>query len=306
MKAQTGSGMSTQMGTLQGLRWNQAGPEQMRGMRTLDAVERHHINPALAGAPASAIANRVATVLGAQEETALNAITELVRSKWFERMWIIQEIVFAKNIHIEYNGAYIDWIAFTQLIETYSQNLARLARLMRTPAFHSPDRLPGRVGISLEATHITNLLGLNKWRKAFQDGTPTYGAVLMGTRQFLSTNLRDRIFALLGFTRTTTSEFVPRYDDPLDKVYTDFTQYALQQDDWFLTFWSHKLGVSSPDPDFDREQSSDWLNLTNLPSWVQITLHRLVPCLVSHSDSLRILLIEDLQNICVSPKMAEN
>ncbi|KAH8752340.1 heterokaryon incompatibility protein-domain-containing protein [Hyaloscypha sp. PMI_1271] len=269
IKAQTGSDMSRQMELLQDLRWNQAGSQEMRAARAVDAVERHFINPALANASSSAISTRVATVLGVREQAALRALAELFRNEWFERMWIIQEIVFAKNIHIEYKGAFFDWTTFTQLIETHSQNLAGMARLVGTPAFRTPDRLRGRVRISLEATNVTNLAVLNKWRKAYQAGKPpTFGTVLGETRRFLSTDLRDRIFAILGFIRTTRSEFVPCYSDPLDKAYTDFTQFALQQDDWFLMFWSHKLRVRSPDPDFDPEQMADWSSLERLPSWV--------------------------------------
>jgi hypothetical protein len=63
------------------------------------------------------------------EEKAFLALGKLFNHPWFQRIWVVQEVVVAKTVHIMHDGASIDWDTLVPVVRMISSNVQVFNRM---------------------------------------------------------------------------------------------------------------------------------------------------------------------------------
>ncbi|KAK0648465.1 heterokaryon incompatibility protein-domain-containing protein [Cercophora newfieldiana] len=139
------------------------------------------------------------TVLRYARET-WTAISHLLQRPWFERLWVIQEIQLAKNALVVCGLATVTWSAFWEGVAfLYFHQRQSVVRHLH------PQRLYPILALGISYRHrsvSTTLFRLVTDRKC--------------------TDPRDAVFGLLGMLpEGFRLKMKPRYDVPVEQVYTD-------------------------------------------------------------------------------------
>jgi hypothetical protein len=145
------------------------------------------------------------------------AFTDLMELPWFERCWIVQEVVLSKESpRILCGDEIIQW--------------SRLEKVARWLYSHTAET--GWGGHAMKVNHIA-LIG--ETDDDTDDILWDLQSLFMMTNLCLATNPRDRIFALLGLCKDTQdvnqwpAELTPDYEKPLIDLFTNFTRYCVRQ-----------------------------------------------------------------------------
>ena len=123
----------------------------------------------------------------------MGPLARLVQNQWFERVWVIQEVVLARTVRVLYAGVEMDWatvvIGLVQLVD--KADLLHLT-LMNLDL--------GNPSITLASTTKMDCLGLiNIARIRFaKQRLVSVGDVLFTSRGFKASDLRDHVFGLTG------------------------------------------------------------------------------------------------------------
>ena len=185
------------------------------------------------------------------EASAWGALVDLLERPWFRRMWVIREVVAARDTTLVCTtgsiNEYLSWKDLVKVIEHLRtwDHLNRLNIKDARPPW-APPKLPRRIeGI----TRIQTLLHVREGqRQSIQQN-------LMLTATAEASNPRDIIFALGSMSEGTLVEaLIPRYDLPASKVFINATQYMISHDKQILVL--HMAGIG-----WNRSS-------IDLPSWV--------------------------------------
>jgi hypothetical protein len=167
------------------------------------------------------------------------AIQLFIERSYFDRVWIIQEVVVARNATV-LCGSFS--IAFDKL------HIA--VQRMTSSGFYP---------FSIAAS---NVVYLGNWRGNFLEMAPADREENLGLRLFMdacdrsATNLRDKIYSLRGIANNTIATGITvDYNKSVERVYTDFTKHLLNL--------HHNLRVLSA-VNLQHRTTSTLL----LPSWV--------------------------------------
>lgn len=162
-------------------------------------------------------------------------IHHLLERPWFQRVWIIQEVINARSAQLFKGSTSIAWLPFTMVMEKF--------RILRLHSLILWDSGPGRgfqnIGLMVS--------GNQGWRSPFS-------RFLNLTRGFKSTDPRDKIFALLGITDTS--------DMPEIKV-----DYGITVADIFICHTTEELEAGSLDHLSATNYEDDVVQV-QLPAWV--------------------------------------
>jgi Heterokaryon incompatibility protein (HET) len=184
--------------------------------------------------------------------THWRALTMLMRKHWFNRVWIIQEFLAAKEVLILCGSFTISWellVKASRFFATSSLSRFVLMNLMNDyPWLESSLFKPisrayelsmfkSRLNNSIQPLHLMEFLALGS----------DYGA----------TNPRDKVYALLGVANRN-SRAHPDYRLDVETVYVDATRYVINE--------SQDLAILAVVEDTRDEASLD--NINSLPSWV--------------------------------------
>lgn len=163
-------------------------------------------------------------------EASTTAVSNFFRRPWFSRTWTFQEVVLSRTATF-HCGEYA--IGLAAVYASYATvKSCKLETTLYPEIFH-----PGVVARIL----------------ALEDNIKNLSGLLILTQDLKSTDPRDKIFGLLGLTKTSEkSLLLPRYDISVSDVYTSYTLALIKDDNelWVLMAT-------------DRESPS-----SDLPSWV--------------------------------------
>jgi hypothetical protein len=121
-------------------------------------------------------------------KSASSFSSEIFRSKWWKRIWVIQELLVARKVEIQYGRHTISWPGFCQLI-TRLEAFDRLQWRLQTP------KTMIRLREDFES-NIENRLGLLSLAWEFRDRK--------------ASDDRDKLFALLGLLPSEDRLITPR------------------------------------------------------------------------------------------------
>ena len=157
-----------------------------------------------------------------REAPAWQAISKLLEHSYFERSWIIQEVVLASCIRVMYRRLEIDWEVFVGGLEQLGRaSLSQAALSHHTRNNPSPN------------FRLDNVLQIEEWRRKRQTGELiAFSDIGLGTKRFNATDLRDKIFAVHAICRTgSPSErwTLPDYLMKLSDVYLNATRRLIEE-----------------------------------------------------------------------------
>ncbi|ORY09321.1 heterokaryon incompatibility protein-domain-containing protein, partial [Clohesyomyces aquaticus] len=187
------------------------------------------------------------------------ALAQLLARPWFERCWIIQEVVVSKDDPVMLYGDHEHlWLHFQKAI----------LYLLEYQTNYQIDRMKFIHGIS-------NL--------SFTQDLWELPALLHFTRPFQATDSKDKVFALLGLAGETVSpdewpmELAPDYGRSLRDVYMDVTKYSIKrfQDLTILSQISENADGHSSE---EYRIFPSWVPLWNLPQRVKaLSAYNVIP-----------------------------
>ncbi|KAK8087691.1 hypothetical protein PG997_002652 [Apiospora hydei] len=176
-----------------------------------------------------------------------DAVASLFSAAWFTRLWVIQEVVLSKHVHVLLGKKEMCWRFLVQIAHYIVHNTSS------TESF---------VGSSHSGLSSAVMIG------KIQDGQSKPLRVLDYSASLGATDPRDRVFALYGLLELDTLDaksrvalrkaFSPDYSLPLVSIYTKATRAAICASDPALLLRAQCLvqrpGCQHPD--------------TQFPSWV--------------------------------------
>jgi hypothetical protein len=173
----------------------------------------------------------------------LNPVAALMRRPWFQRAWIIQEFVNAKDVQMYFGSSEIHWKTFSQAIDnTFSFNELSMIKnendLSKRALSHS-----GAIAFAtLDMGRDKSSTSLLELFDLFQDKD--------------ATRSRDHLFALLSLAHDADdSGFDPDYLEPLESIVRRYAAVFVHREETF-----HLLATAGLSP-FGAQSS-------RFPSWI--------------------------------------
>jgi hypothetical protein len=176
---------------------------------------------------------------------------KLVDNPYFERTWIVQEIVLATRARVLYRTVEIDW-------ETFSRGAQPLSFLAASPS--DIDKESHSISRNIKLSEIWQI---EIWRKKRQQAEriPFSDAVFY-LRRFQATDLRDKIFGVLGLCDDASRDLTtPDYSKELADVYLDATRRFIREEGIPRLFFAAGIGYF-PDTTPGLERLPSWA-----PDW---------------------------------------
>lgn len=183
-----------------------------------------------------------------------NALARLLRQPWFERIWVVQEVVLASSARILYHGQEMDWEDFAEGIDEITRKLGRMNRLEMT----DNPKLRSTVIIA-KATCLNSII---KWRHGHKPPAReriSFAEMMQCSSYFKATDLRDHVFGVQGLCPQSVENWTkPDYTLSVENVYLNAANRLIHDSDMPLVMSLAGIGYS------DRTTDS----LQHLPSWV--------------------------------------
>jgi hypothetical protein len=180
----------------------------------------------------------------AQHWTALG---HLLRRQWFSRVWVVQEAAVGANPLFVCGNRAIDWDTLAYVcLKFFGHSVEVLVRL--------DDKEPN--GNPAPPEGLVNMGIMHEARCVYQENEPeTFQEALMGLYHFNASDLRDKVFALLGLAVDTDDPALfPDYESTTEEVYQRTASHLFIRDNSCMIL--HKAGIGFPRA------------LSSLPSWV--------------------------------------
>jgi hypothetical protein len=175
-----------------------------------------------------------------------DALARFLKNEYFQRVWIIQEAAFARELHLLYGNICMDWEYVSRGVAVLS-NRHMLESLVPSGSLHD------------SITGLNNIDTIIEFRgDIIPERVFDLALVLKTCSSFKSTDQRDKVYAVLGLTVDDSKKVIkPRYDDKhlASIVYTNAMSFILLEA-------AHPLNaLSQAGIGWDR-------SMKNLPSWV--------------------------------------
>ncbi|TVY12791.1 hypothetical protein LARI1_G009399 [Lachnellula arida] len=262
------------------------------------------------------IRTRLSGVMGSSSysldapEPAWQALQRLLQNRWFQRSWVVQEVM-SSNVVVRYGNAEIDWVTlsrFAMAVESEPQSMQKLYSLTKNkdPNSSGSDALKikyirimeeFRSMHSAEDQHLSLLFYLIRM---FRSGC-----------RFKATNTQDRIYALLnlsGLAEDTVFNDLLNKSRMLGNVNPQNTPDCSERLSEFFTTVARHFLSSGPENrrlDFLAHAGTGYTygrdRLPNLPSWVPDWSLEDPPCLplIGYDGTLELLQHPRLKGILV-------
>ncbi|KAK1751248.1 heterokaryon incompatibility protein-domain-containing protein [Echria macrotheca] len=175
------------------------------------------------------------------------ALKRMLENPYWSRVWIVQEIVASRKVHIRYGGLWFDWDLFAPIVkELYTDSSSGLlqkldlAEGMATPPFLAVHRIH-----SIESMRADYQTGV-RWALA---------PVLINFAVSQSTLDKDHIFAFQGISSAVEDgALTPDYGKPALDIFREAVLYSLHRSRFMI--------LSMAGMSHTRASVPDW------PSWV--------------------------------------
>ncbi|KPM41988.1 hypothetical protein AK830_g4599 [Neonectria ditissima] len=177
-------------------------------------------------------------------ENLLKGLTKLFNRSWWRRMWIVQEVVMARDLVVLLGDIIVPWSFLTRLCYEIQQNEYRQQPL----------------GPLFRACGYKRFTALQNFR---ENGSIPLARLLQDTRDYQASDPRDKLYALLGITSdVTTAELIPDYAKPVERVFEDLVKFvAMQQDNLDILSSGRHFCVSGHG---SQSWLPDWQNSSGL------------------------------------------
>lgn len=182
----------------------------------------------------------------------LGALSNMLWSPWFTRVWVIQEACVGKNIQLQFGNFLMDWEVLMHLVEIVNEaelyyEMGRPNEVVRGIVTPPP---------AIRTVEIVHQIKRNIERKTPFDMLH----LLQCTQMYQATDCRDKIFALLGLTGDNLSRAVfPDYNLSNEEVLLKVGYAITKQGHAHYLMCSG--GIASTTWDLTPRPS-------NLPSWI--------------------------------------
>ncbi|KAH6683566.1 heterokaryon incompatibility protein-domain-containing protein [Plectosphaerella plurivora] len=154
-------------------------------------------------------------------------LQQLLAQPYFHRIWVIQEIALAKQVHLFYGTVTMNWDALA-----YAASVLHDGRLVGSllQARASSSKRDSEM-TNIWTSHISNMAGIAQIRRACLEGVKMeFSHSLAKTGSFTATVPHDNLFGLLGLVDDLPGSIVqPDYNEPLEKLYTRTTRHILEK-----------------------------------------------------------------------------
>ncbi|KAN0089211.1 HET domain containing protein [Hyaloscypha variabilis] len=179
--------------------------------------------------------------LPAEESKEWTAMVRLFQRPWFQRIWVLQEAVMAREMTVVCGSHLVKWGLIYQLALSV-QSSGMLGTYQVDP--HAPGISCAVVIGKLKLAH--ELIHTKEWPLL---------ELLRLTRKYNATDARDKVFALHGVVTDPDSIGAPvDYSKSLEEVYTDVAIHGLMQRKTLFGLANAGISTYPQNP--------------NLPSWV--------------------------------------
>ena len=174
-------------------------------------------------------------------------LSKLFGRPYFKRIWVVQELVVARNAVARYGSLTIRW-----------EHIEHVGRVLLATGWRKAFNIRSRTSPRAPVFQKT----ISNIRQSFselQGGRGmTVGLLLCVTRRFLATDPRDKVVALIGLANNLTSQransILPNYSKSTADVYRDVTGFSIVEE--------KSLSLLSVVEDISERQ------ISNLPFWV--------------------------------------
>ena len=195
------------------------------------------------------------------------ALTKLLRNQWFERCWVVQEVVLARKIYVIYGGRYIDWDMLLGLTTAFTGALG--GPICRLLSNNGPNTFPS-APIGLVHGPI-----LETYRREYGERKIlSLHALLKHCLTFKATNCRDKIFALQDITEAATALPID-YQLSIGDVLINTAHYFLGRPEAINVLQNAGIGLYIEAEDSENTQidgvdgaGTQKVKRPTLPSWV--------------------------------------
>ena len=148
----------------------------------------------------------------------IGRITRFVRRPWWQRMWVLQEVVTSKSATVQCGSRSLPWSCFEAISD------ALVPQIVLTSALVSSGALDRRVGISNHIAIVKSLRARQQSGKQLD-----LLSMVVKYRRNKVTDPRDKIFALLGLAEPTErSLFKADYNKSTAQVYIEFVKMVVE------------------------------------------------------------------------------
>ncbi|KAK3996171.1 heterokaryon incompatibility protein-domain-containing protein [Cladorrhinum sp. PSN332] len=162
-------------------------------------------------------------------EAALVGLRGLFRQPWWKRIWIIQEVVAAREIVVFYGNEIIPW-SFLRVI----------CRAVQLEEF----RTQSVKGGILRGCRYRKFTALDNFRK---HRTLPLIRLLQGTRDYDASDPRDKLYALLGMALDVSTELlVPDYSKSAETVFRNLVEFMITSRRSLDIISSGRLALAAP------------------------------------------------------------
>ncbi|KAK3385742.1 heterokaryon incompatibility protein-domain-containing protein [Podospora didyma] len=225
----------------------------------------------------------------------MQAFIDLLSHQWFTRVWVIQEVVVPRLVHVIYGGQYLHWDIVAAAIEAFSTPQTLVLLTLKQDETGEP-----MVPVSEEdsvsrfiLSRISNMQAppggiefgnqMNHLRERVHGGGETFGSnqalgglplhkLLFNCCWSTATQPKDKVFALLGLAVPSPP---PGLEDMYNKetkdIYTNVARAILNDDymGWALpiagtgSFIPPRVLIAD-----DNNSSEEQTRLPGIPSWV--------------------------------------
>lgn len=184
------------------------GPSDQTTLMALDTLERFAADD---GTPDG---SQTSTALQGDQMNRKEAMRNFLSKSWFQRIWVIQEVVVAENVVVQCGYLEISWEALYDGIR----------------------RMTGCGYYPYSAQFTSKITSVGQWREIFlgerdtakKDAALEVRMMTMDGSQREATDARDKLFALRGISSAAIADSIQvDYSRTVEQVYTDFAKQYL-------------------------------------------------------------------------------
>ncbi|KAK0627606.1 heterokaryon incompatibility protein-domain-containing protein [Immersiella caudata] len=192
-------------------------------------------------------------------------ILKLYSTRWFSRLWVIQEVALARHATVIWGNFEISWHWVGLAAAIIRTNWDRIAPFIsQCGSGKRPER-----AVPSGVMNAYFMYRVSDTRPYFSPLRFSFCELLTLTRQFQCQSNHDKLFGLLGLPTTDriNSMITPDYTKPLPAIYHDVA-YAMTHSIRSLDFLSHvHHPLTTCNSAFGRQYEPDD---KDIPSWVPI------------------------------------
>lgn len=208
------------------------------------------------------------------------AVTNLMRSRWFSRRWVIQEQGVARKSALYCGDAKVDWNDFADAVSIFRTKQDSVFKVLDEPplAHSAIMEVFDGLGATTMVRQNTYVLRKDLGGKMLEK-TKTLEELVSEFTPFAATDPRDTIYAVMSIARPQGAGFSsiqPDYKKSLLEVYVDFVRFCIDSSrslDILCRHWAPvetTLRALAPEVHAKGTQVKNYVEVeTTLPSWIK-------------------------------------